>query len=44
MDRARAAFDPDRRLNPGKGLPAGGACHDVSVRPRGMVTNPDLWV
>ena len=26
MDRVRAAFDPDRRLNPGKILPGGSGC------------------
>jgi glycolate dehydrogenase FAD-linked subunit len=44
MERARSALDPDRRLNPGKILPTGAACHDVSVKPRGMVKNPDLWI
>lgn len=44
MDRARAAFDPERRLNPGKVLPTGATCHDVNVRPRGVVKNPDLWI
>jgi len=44
MDRARSAFDPDRRLNPGKVLPSGATCHDVNVKPRGMVKNPELWI
>jgi hypothetical protein len=26
MDRVRAAFDPERRLNPGKILPGGAGC------------------
>ena len=44
MDRARSAFDPDRRLNPGKVLPSGATCHDVNVKPRGVVKNPELWI
>lgn len=44
MDRARAAFDPARSLNPGKILPVGSACADVSTRPRAAVSRPDLWV
>ena len=29
MERLRAAFDPDRRLNPGKILPGGGGCGEA---------------
>jgi FAD/FMN-containing dehydrogenase len=29
MERLRAAFDPDRRLNPGKILPGGGGCREA---------------
>jgi glycolate oxidase len=29
MERVRAAFDPDRRLNPGKVMPGGGGCGEV---------------
>jgi glycolate oxidase len=44
MDKARSAFDPEGRMNPGKVLPTGGPCHDMSVKPRGMVKNPELWI
>jgi hypothetical protein len=29
MDRVRAAFDPARRLNPGKVLPGGSGCGEA---------------
>ena len=29
MERLRAAFAPDRRLNPGKILPGGGGCGEA---------------
>jgi hypothetical protein len=29
MERVRAAFDPDRRLNPGKILPGGSGCGEA---------------
>ncbi len=32
MERVRAAFDPERRLNPGKILPGGGGCGEVRTR------------
>jgi len=38
MERLRAAFDPERRLNPGKILPGGGGCGEtraVNGRPEG---------
>jgi glycolate oxidase len=44
MDRARAAFDPQGRLNPGKVLPTGATCHDVNVKARGVIKNPELWI
>jgi FAD/FMN-containing dehydrogenase len=44
MDQARAAFDPDRRLNPGKVLPSGSSCADVSAAPRAAIKNPELWI
>src|ERR1700676_4329721 len=33
MQRVRAAFNPDGRLNPGKALPLGKACGEIGVRP-----------
>lgn len=44
MDRARAAFDPARRFNPGKVLPSGAVCGDVGARPRAVPRGSDLWV
>jgi len=36
MDRVRGAFDPDRRLNPGKILPGGAGCGEgVEAAKRG---------
>lgn len=32
MERVRGAFDPDRRLNPGKVLPGAGGCGEVHSR------------
>ncbi|MCC7103545.1 MAG: FAD-binding protein [Chloroflexi bacterium] len=43
MARARAAFDADGIFNPGKVLPSGSWCADVSTA-RGMPRHPDLWV
>lgn len=34
MERVRAAFDPDRRLNPGKVLPGGSGCGEAHTRSR----------
>ena len=45
MDRVRAAFDPKRRMNPGKVLPSGASCGDVWARPRAAVAaRSDLWI
>ena len=33
MERVRAAFNPDGRLNPGKVLPMGKACGEIRVPP-----------
>jgi glycolate oxidase len=44
MDRARAAFDPRRGFNPGKVLPAGSTCLDVSARHPGRLASGDLWI
>jgi len=49
MARARDAFDPSRRCNPGKVFPIPSACHDTSSRPRARLgrvaaSHPDLWV
>jgi glycolate oxidase len=44
MERVRAAFDPDGRLNPGKVLPSGAACADGYVGARGVGKSPDLWI
>ena len=52
MERVRAAFDPDRRLNPGKILPGGSGCGEArqarSLQSmRGFATNPDAegpWI
>ena len=35
MERLRGAFDPGRRLNPGKILPGGGGCGEAHAPPRG---------
>ena len=43
MDRVRAAFDPQRLMNPGKLLPSGAGCADDVARP-GASRRPDLWV
>ncbi len=34
MERVRGAFDPDRRLNPGKVLPGGSGCGEAHARSR----------
>ncbi len=45
MDRVRAAFDPERRMNPGKVLPSGASCADVKARSRAAVAaRSDLWI
>jgi glycolate oxidase len=44
MDRARAAFDPERRMNPGKILPSGASCGDVQARPRAAAARSNLWI
>lgn len=43
MDRARAAFDPEGRLNPGKVLPSGASCADRHA-PRAVPAGGELWV
>ena len=35
MERVRGAFDPDRRLNPGKILPGGAGCGEARAHARG---------
>jgi glycolate oxidase len=44
MDRVRSAFDPDRRLNPGKVLPSNAGCADLSARPRARVMPEGVWI
>jgi glycolate oxidase len=44
MEQTRSAFDPDRRLNPGKVLPTASRCADASATPRAAITNPELWI
>lgn len=46
MARARAAFDPSGRFNPGKVFPTGASCQDTSTRPRAAVAagHPELWI
>ena len=52
MERVRAAFDPERRLNPGKVLPGGGGCGEVRSqgsyeRVAAMAMRPDAegpWI
>jgi glycolate oxidase len=44
MNRVRAAFDPTGRMNPGKVLPTGAPCGDVSAHPRAAVSAADLWI
>jgi glycolate oxidase len=44
MERARAAFDPQRRLNPGKVLPSGPSCVDSHAMSRGMPKSEGLWI
>ena len=38
MERFRRAFDPERRLNPGKILPSGGGCREDGPRGNGEAT------
>jgi glycolate oxidase len=38
MQRVRAAFNPDGRLNPGKVLPLGKACGEIRVQPMPVST------
>jgi len=51
MERVRAAFDPDRRLNPGKILPGGSGCGEAHKRSfeamRGFAANANAegpWI
>ena len=46
MARARAAFDPLGRFNPGKVLPTSSSCQDSYARPRAAVAagHPELWI
>lgn len=44
MRRAREAFDPDMRMNPGKVLPGGERCAEISTTRTKRALAGDMWV
>jgi len=44
MRRARDAFDPDRRMNPGKVLPGGESCMDIPTERVKRSLGEGMWV
>jgi glycolate oxidase len=44
QDRVRLAFDPARRMNPGKVIPTASSCGDTFVRARQVPMGSELWV
>lgn len=44
MRRAREAFDPDMRMNPGKVLPGGERCAEISTTRTKRAVAGDMWV
>lgn len=44
MKRAREAFDPDMRMNPGKILPGGERCAEISTTRTKRALAGDMWV